>query len=70
MIIQLEEYIMMPDRAQNKQLVENIAVDIQISWECSQNKNKKQQARSLQSQEILGEERSERVLQIMTVSWG
>lgn len=40
MIIQLEEYVRMPDRAQNKQLVENIAVDIQISWECSQNKNK------------------------------
>lgn len=40
LIIQLEEYVMMPDRAQNKQLVENIAVDIQISWECSQNKNK------------------------------
>lgn len=40
LIIQLEEYIMMPDRVQNKQLVENIAINIQISWECSQNKNK------------------------------
>lgn len=65
---QLEDHITMPDKAQNKQVVKNIGIDIQIGWDCCENKNTRLQVRSLQSEEASGEDRPGRRLQITVVS--